>query len=379
METSPPSAHAKSRIVFLDYLRIFAFVSVLVGHKFSTYLVPLSNDPTVHSSVRTLASWVLPLVTGGGVGVVVFFLVSGYIITHVLQSEVTTEFLVKRAFRIYPLYFVAVLMEYTMHVLYGSPVSIGALISQLLLIGDLFNTPPALAGVEWTLRVEVMFYLIMAAARAGGLMTHARRWLPLAFTLLIVLAAVTDPVPNTGSFTHGYLTIYGPFLFVGAMFYLYQMRTTTLSWLLLISAIALVQYYRLIPPLHPVWATADFAAPALAIFWGAWFFRDHLGDARIVRLLSDLTYSVYLFHNWFFESIKVWLSAFGVNVLPPGVQALIVLLLFCYAVVRLIEKPAIRLGRKVYSALSRRRAALQESRPASPQPDRAASESLQTS
>jgi peptidoglycan/LPS O-acetylase OafA/YrhL len=93
MEHADNKPTNSSRIVFLDYLRIFAFVSVLIGHKFYAAVVDLSNDRTVHATPRFIADVLLPLVSGGGAGVVVFFLVSGYIITHVLQTERTGEFL----------------------------------------------------------------------------------------------------------------------------------------------------------------------------------------------------------------------------------------------------------------------------------------------
>ncbi len=35
------------------------------------------------------------------------------------------------------------------------------LIPQLLLVGNFFNTPYSLNGVEWTLRIEVFFYIFM--------------------------------------------------------------------------------------------------------------------------------------------------------------------------------------------------------------------------
>ena len=65
----------EARIAFLDYLRIFAFSSVLIGHKFLTYFQDIATNANVHASARLLASYLIPLFTGGGAGVVVFFLV----------------------------------------------------------------------------------------------------------------------------------------------------------------------------------------------------------------------------------------------------------------------------------------------------------------
>ena len=99
------------RLEFLDILRIFAFVSVLIGHKFYEVLDGLSKSENVHLTLRFFLDALKTLCWGGGVGVIVFFLISGYIITLVLQTEDVKVFLIKRIFRIYPLYVVAVLME----------------------------------------------------------------------------------------------------------------------------------------------------------------------------------------------------------------------------------------------------------------------------
>ena len=137
VETSGKSKEA--RIVFLDYLRIFAFSSVLIGHKFLLYFQDIATNGNVHASARLLASCLIPLFSEGGAGVVVFFLVSGYIITHVLQTERTLEFLVKRIFRIYPLYIVAVLLQYRSLSAAGHPPDLSVLGAQLSLFGDFFR------------------------------------------------------------------------------------------------------------------------------------------------------------------------------------------------------------------------------------------------
>lgn len=72
----------------------------------------------------------------------VFFLVSGYVITHVLQTEQSLEFLVKRIFRIFPLYIFAVLFQYSfIYFNNHAAVNLKTLILQLLLVGDFFQTP----------------------------------------------------------------------------------------------------------------------------------------------------------------------------------------------------------------------------------------------
>ncbi|RSM21609.1 hypothetical protein C5B78_22470 [Aeromonas salmonicida] len=100
-----------NRILFLDYLRVFAFLSVLIAHKYSESLSIAANDMNVHATLRLMALTLYQVFEGGGVGVIVFFLISGYIITCVARREGVNTFVVRRFFRIYPLYAFAVMIE----------------------------------------------------------------------------------------------------------------------------------------------------------------------------------------------------------------------------------------------------------------------------
>ena len=212
------------RIYFLDYLRIFAFASVLIGHKFNSYLEAISKNETIYSGIRFIARLLIPLFQNGAVGVIVFFLVSGYIITHVLQTEGEVEFLIKRLFRIYPLYIVAVLIWYVPLVIAGHGESFITLILQLTLLGDFFVTPYALGGVEWTLRIEIIFYLFMMVLSYLGVFNNHKSWiLPCMLVVTTLMIGFLSPIPTTEVFK-SYFSIFAPFLFLGSMFYLFERK-----------------------------------------------------------------------------------------------------------------------------------------------------------
>ena len=217
---SPHRASAE-RLVFLDWLRIYAFTSVLAGHKFHEPVARAAQAETPW--LRWPARLLWPFIEGGGVGVVVFFLISGYIITQVLQRESAPEFLLKRAFRIYPLYLVAVGIEFLILRSHGQGVGWQTLLQQMLLVGDFFGTPYALAGVEWTLRLEILFYLLMAGLRTLGL-TRMDRAGPLAITYVLLIAALQfgGPLASHTAWTRGYLSLFMPFLLLGSMLWLYE-------------------------------------------------------------------------------------------------------------------------------------------------------------
>ncbi|MBC7624590.1 MAG: acyltransferase [Aeromicrobium sp.] len=340
------TAASTHRIVFLDYLRIFAFVTVLIGHTFYLSLVNLAQDPTAHSTARLIANLCLPFVYGGGAGVVVFFLVSGYIITQVLQTEQTVEFLVKRAFRIYPLYMLAVIVQYALLAIAGQAPNLQILLPQLLLVGDFFGTPYTLNGVEWTLRLEIVFYVFMSLARSLNLTTGASKVLPYLLVATTIACGILAPIPSADIWSKGYVTIYGPFLLLGSMFYLFERRKIGAVFLSLFTVLIFLQYFKLIAAYQKMWLDAHFAALALLIFFVCWAARSRISAApQWVLLLSNMTYAVYLFHNWFFDYTKKLFAHFSVAIVHPDVQALAVLLMVCFFLAKYVEKPAIFLGR----------------------------------
>lgn len=141
-------------------------------------------------------------------GVLVFVLVSGYIITPVLGRGDMAEFVVKRAFRIDPLYLAAVLGEAAWLGTQGraSPAA-STLLWRASLLGDWAGKPCALGGVEWTLRRKLGFCLLMAVFKAG---------LPWLYALLAVAPRAAGPGPTHTDWARGCVSQYFPCLSVGS-------------------------------------------------------------------------------------------------------------------------------------------------------------------
>ena len=342
------------RIAFLDYLRIFAFISVLVGHKFADHISRWSVDTTLHSTMRFAAGILVPVIRGGGAGVVAFFLVSGYIIIHVLQKESSVEFLIKRIFRIYPLYIVAVICQYILLTIEDQAPSLKILLQQTLLIGDFYATPYSIRGVEWTLRVEVVFYIFMALLASMNLMVKYKKALPYALVVATIFCRFIAPIPSGDIWSHGYLTIYGPFLFLGSMVYLYEKRQVSMGFLMFFTGLIFFQYCSLMAIYQKKWLDADFAMLAFLIFIVTWATRKYLKVTPLVMLMSEMTYAVYLFHNWIFDYAKRLFAHFEISIFNADIQALVLLLIISFIMTRSVEKFGIYLGRVALKAFRQR-------------------------
>lgn len=334
------------RIVFLDYMRIFAFVGVLVGHRMFPDLYYASIDESLHISIRYVLSALVPLAWSGAAGVIVFFITSGYVITHVLQSEKTTEFLMKRFFRIYPLFMFAVICEAVVNRLVnGIPFPPAwQWIPHLLLLGDLFGIPTSLSGVEWTLRIEVAFYVLMAIFKSSGLMRN-QQYLPAVFAILAAVLYFSPAFPNSPGLTLGYTTLYAPFLFVGSCVYLLEMGKANKNVCIAVMISIVFAFWTMTTKVQPVFNNNNHSMYALIVFFGGWLIRGTMQDGPLIRLASSLTYSVYLFHNWIWPYLMDLLPKVGLTAIPLKVQVTAVLLLLCYGLHKTVEEYGLRAGR----------------------------------
>ncbi len=284
----------------------------------------------------------------GGAGVVVFFLVSGYIITHVLQTEHPIEFFVKRIFRIYPLYVAAVLLEaVSIYYMEGTGPDLKIIIPQLLLIGDFFSTPYSLGGVEWTLRIEIIFYVFIGILRCLNVVDGHKKALPWILIFSTLLLGVLAPPPFVDVFLRGFVSINCPFLFLGVFFYLKEVKQISLITLLGFTLMVLYQYYYLFSIYQPNFERWHFAEAGIIAFSLLWRFQVKLPAASAVSFFSGLTYSIYLFHKWAWDLIEAVLSQISIPLIHLNIQVFFILLLLCWLMSRLVERPGIKLGRVV--------------------------------
>lgn len=135
----------------LDLLRLAAVVLVLGRH-----LLPGYEDNPFLSVWRT----------GGWVGVDLFFVLSGFLVSGLLFEEFKRRgsldikrFLVRRGFKIYPPLFLLIVVTVIYTLLHGQPIEIRQTVSELVMMQ---NYTGALWNHTWSLAVEWHFYLLLA-------------------------------------------------------------------------------------------------------------------------------------------------------------------------------------------------------------------------
>ncbi|MCB5293993.1 acyltransferase family protein [Arthrobacter sp. SO3] len=321
--TASPQTTARPRLDGLDVLRGAAVGAVLLGH-----------------------SWPAIFQGAGIVGVIVFFVLSGYLITGVLLRDVEQHrkirygrFYAHRAFRLLPALtlFLGVyaVVELTADVL-GDRTK--GLIGYTLLAGfgylkDLplpFDVSLAI-GPLWTLAVEEQFYLIWPALLVLALRKNRQGRLvgwSAAVVLLFMTASVLAMLnfaPHLHSLVYALPTTWGLGLIVGSALRLYRVHVfglfagrrlrlvALLASALLLAGLGFFPKANETPFFFFVGGPLAMAAAAVLVVLAASRTRGMPKWTRPVQVLGTVSYAVYL---WNYPVI-LWLNGGSTADLPP--------------------------------------------------------------
>jgi peptidoglycan/LPS O-acetylase OafA/YrhL len=141
------------RYYLIQCLRFFAASFVVAYHSVvyvSTHGGALSSDAAYY--VGELSQ----------LGILIFFAISGFVITHAIQRRSSAEFLWLRALRIYPGFWIASALAVLLHFVVFGHYAWSERLAKAMTLLPLGVMPGPLGGVEWTLIYEVFFYLLIA-------------------------------------------------------------------------------------------------------------------------------------------------------------------------------------------------------------------------
>jgi hypothetical protein len=154
----PAGAHDRPRLAFLDVARCMAALLVFIEHAIDM-LVYHYQGTGPHVGVL------------GKIGVVLFFIISGFIIPQSLQEGGSNlRFWIRRFFRLYPAYWLAVgVTAVYVHVKHEDLYKPSDFLINLTMLQGFVSRPHVL-GVFWTLHLELIFYIACSCLHAMGLL-----------------------------------------------------------------------------------------------------------------------------------------------------------------------------------------------------------------
>ena len=278
----------QNKIDSLQVLRFFAAFSVMMVH--------------------------MPILGVGNWGVDIFFVISGFIMMYVTENN-SKYFLLKRIFRIVPLYWILtfgvfVLAIFVPELLNNTTANFEHLIKSLLFIP--FNKNETghfpILFVGWSLNFEIIFYILFAISlfffKNNKLI--ACTMMILLFLLLNFLLSEKNFIFSTYSNNIFFSFIYGMIVFYIWKKFKHLISVNLFSHLVMIAIFILIT---LMLNLYDFPRSIRFGIPSFILVAYFLFLLNNFKFPKILVTLGDASYCIYLFHpyiiQFFYKVLKI--------------------------------------------------------------------------
>jgi exopolysaccharide production protein ExoZ len=240
------------------------------------------------------------------VGVAMFLVVSGVVVTYVTQRENPGQFLWRRVTRIAPLLWVVTILAWILvnlgQQVAQEPMPPGLGIDDLargLVLANYFVTPlHAMVGVTWTLVVQVGFYCYVAASIP---LLRRKPWIPplvVAAVCFIVVLAASD-IDNSAVQELVQICAYLPILCVGQLISLVHSGRIRIAVAIAIGLVHLALFSwmdraaMVTSQTYSTVRTVVMVALLTAVMMKA---KGRIARSTVIRNWSKRTYAIYLIH-----------------------------------------------------------------------------------
>ena len=352
-EPAAPPREGGHRLLEVDALRGVAAVAVVLFHlttRFNELYLP-SQPP----------SW---QATHGHLGVNLFFIISGFVIFMTLdRTRRPMDFVVSRFSRLFPAYWCAIALTFTLTHWMGLPdktVPLWAALANTLMLHGFFFVPHV-DGVYWTLEVELLFYFGMFMLYRSGRLHRVLEAMLLLLGLRLVYVLLDRAFGVELSWTLSRLLIlkYIPWFALGIAIYglVHPSPRHTLRRCLWQVAAALLTLFIADSPFM-----AGLAVVLGLLVYGAASGRLPWLRHPVLVWFGSISYPLYLLHENIGWSIELQGIARGLSTDVSAVVAAVVAVLLAAALHVTVERPAMDWIRAQYRRRLEHQAARADSR-----------------
>jgi peptidoglycan/LPS O-acetylase OafA/YrhL len=362
--TNPPLINVYSRFDSIQVMRAVAALLVFLFHSLS--LLETYSGSTVIRTLYQIWSHI------GPAGVDIFFVISGFIIFNISTRDMdsrpsasrfslSTGFLVRRAARIYPLYWITVGLA----IFVPSWWSNGWHLPMLDRVTELKNNPeylllwgqPSFHLVAWTLVYEMLFYAAISVLMLVGRTQFRISFFCLCcFQVAFVTAALVGFVgtytvsnPITLEFIIGVSLAY----IISRRMHGYPLLAIFVGLIALIPSVMALEVG--IVTKLPLLRVIGYGLPFALILYGiiSLEVKSRKGMPRVLIFCGDISYSIYLWHIALLIILGFLWSNFNLFASPSGRVAFIaagIAVTFSVAILsyNIIEKPLMKAALHFY-------------------------------
>ena len=359
----------RERIDLLDAYRAIAIIWVAIFH-YAYFWSSAGKGDRLLPYDDALA-W-LPLASVGDLGVMLFFLISGYVISLTLtKTSSFAEFCVKRFARIWPTLFVCGSITFLCATLFG-PAEFQrsiweALISITLIppqhIGALTGNSEWqwLDGAYWSLWVEVRFYVVIGALFFAFRKHWFEAWIVYAVLTFAIVASALTTSNGILLVVEGLLFAeYVPFFMIGILAYRLRTNLSTrvdaYAFILAFAHISLSLLSEDTSPTGPLLVGYAVIFGLFAVFVWSPNQLDWMTHKLVLRI-GRASYSFYLLHQVVGISLLVLIAAlFGTTASIISLPLVFAFLIFLsFQIFEHVEQPANRWLVSTYKKLGKQK------------------------
>jgi peptidoglycan/LPS O-acetylase OafA/YrhL len=358
---------SNKHIVGLDIIRFCAALMVTLFH-----LTYWSWEP-VESLTKSVSGGMVhfPLLAGftwfGWIGVEVFFVISGFVISYSAAGASPFAFLRSRILRLYPSAWVCATATLITVLLLGRGTSDSPL--EYARAMTLWIQGPWIDGVYWTLGIEIVFYalifFVLCLGRFGSVsivlsvltLTSSAFWVALAIDRvlprMLPVGFLHDLLASPAS---AFLLLrHGCFFALGGVLWLCQSKRLTPWRAVLLGLCLLAGVLEIVDSARPivlpigdsperrmlacgVWLAAV-ACLAAVIFYNQQIERFAGRTAGVIKILGLITYPLYLLHDIIGAALLKAAFQTGAPAVAALVIAITIILALSWLVTQYLEPP----------------------------------------
>ncbi len=287
----------KNRLIILDITRFIAAFSVLIYHYKTKYVATLPANSPVADNVYAITKF-------GYLGVDLFFLISGFVIFSSALNRSASQFLISRATRIYPTFWICLTFTTLIIIFFGKgepTVNLGDYVANLTLFHNYLGIK-AVDSVYWTLVTEIKFYACIYFLILFNWLRFYRVWL-----CIWLLAAIMFQLFEQPFFMGWFISPhYSSYFISGIVFCLARKQGYTRLNILLLSVswiMSLVHAYGEINSFAKNVTFPDRITAMIIVtsFYYLFFLisrnKINLKQNKTLILLGGMTYPLYLLHS----------------------------------------------------------------------------------
>jgi peptidoglycan/LPS O-acetylase OafA/YrhL len=238
----------------------------------------------------------------GYLGVPVFFMISGYVISMSASKRTAMEFVISRFVRLYPTYWCGIGVTLLVAMVLGEGnYSLLQVVTNLTMLNDYFDIEN-IDDIYWTLQVELKFYGCVFILLMLGVFDRFKLWL-VPWTALTTIHLLTNQPGFMGWFIS---PGYSPFFIAGIVYYRIHSEGMTWPNVAILCVAFVLSMIRVFQQTHGFiegisiadqFISAIIIAASFGLFLAITTEKVQLAKRNVYVVLGGLTYPLYLVHN----------------------------------------------------------------------------------